>query len=202
MAATATVRTFTKGMVKDLDKSYVSKEQYLEASNFRLTTNAGESTGALENIDGNNIVYNGTPINPYEIMPNGMYICGNVNVRDTIVLFLTNNIGTSPSGGRSMIVRFSVNTATEKIGTVTTVYDDSLNDGTGTLDFSVNNPIKAVVAYESPTIQKVYWTDGYNNIRFCNIVDYLTSDGTIYTGTNTYMSPDKFDFLPVFSPSR
>jgi hypothetical protein len=202
MAAIATVRTFTKGMVKDLDKSYVSKEQYLEANNFRLTTNAGESTGALENIDGNNIVYNGTPINPYEIMPNGMYICGNVNVRDTIVLFLTNNIGTSPSGGRSMIVRFSVNTATEKIGTVTTVYDDSLNDGTGTLDFSVNNPIKAVVAYESPTIQKVYWTDGYNNIRFCNIVDYLTSDGTIYTGTNTYMSPDKFDFLPVFSPSK
>jgi hypothetical protein len=48
------INTFQGGMVKDLDKSLVSKERYLESRNFRLMTSIGESTGALENIEGNN----------------------------------------------------------------------------------------------------------------------------------------------------
>jgi hypothetical protein len=188
----ASVNTFTKGMVQDLDKSYMSKEHYLEARNFRLNTRTGESAGALENIEGNNLMHSVAT----SITPAGYTIIGAVNVRDTMVAFITNNTN-------SRIITFTINTTTETIGSVTTKYDDALNGGVGTLGFNTTYPIKAVAVYESPTIQKVYWTDGYNNVRYCNIVANLTTDGEVYNGgTNTYMSPDKFEFLPKFLPNK
>ena len=50
------VHSFSGGMVKDLDKSLITNDRYLEARNFRLVTstgvnNVGESSGSLENIE-------------------------------------------------------------------------------------------------------------------------------------------------------
>ena len=46
------------------------------------------------------------------------------------------------------------------------------------------------------TYKKIYWCDGYNNMRYANIASYLTTDGLIKSGSNSYFTPDLFEFLP------
>ena len=186
------VHSFSGGMVKDLDKSLITNDRYLEARNFRLVTstgvnNVGESSGSLENIEGNALVISS--------IPNTMHVAGSVYLRDTVVLFLTTNT-TTVVGGRNMIVSFTIDTTTEELNNYTVLYDDNLNASAGELDFSTIYPIRAAAVYEAPNIQKIYWCDGYNNMRYANIASYLTTDGLIKSGSNSYFTPDLFEFLP------
>ena len=237
------IHSFQGGMVKDLDKSLVSKESYLDAHNFRLTTSSGESTGAFENIEGNNniattvapsatlnvgdvyVVVKGTAtyrsvnytlgqyftaitdgtgftgtgslvINANQIAPAGMYVAGHAVLRDWIVLFLTNNTSATPTTGHSMIVKFKVTSSTETVADYSVLYDDTANNTAFRLRFSLANPINAIGTYESETIQKVYWCDNYNNIRYVNIASYLTTDGLVKSGSNYYFPVDLFEFIP------
>jgi len=243
MSAKQAVHTFQMGMVKDLDKSLISKERYLDAHNIRLITSVGESTGGLENIEGNNnistalspcslqtghryIVVKGTatynsvaytlgqiftvlssPIiftgagamvsDLNAFTEDDMYVVGSVTIRDTIVLFLTSNTTTTPTTGHSKIVKFKIDASTESFTDFAVVYDDNLNNSAGYLKFSTAYPIRSVGAYETPTIQKIYWCDGYNNMRYANITDSLTTDKDPYSvGVNYYFQPDLFEFIP------
>lgn len=196
-----TLKNFTGGMNQDLDKGALPKDSYLEARNFRVVTSEGLSSGSLENIQGikvihdswtgDNFNYNGT-----DSIPSGQRICGSVQMRDTIVLFTTSNTGLTPSGGRSIIYKATVNKDTEVLTSLEIVYDDNANNSTGTLNFSIDNRIKAVARYETPDIQKVYWTDTYNHVRYIDIAKYNTTDGLVKTGANFYMEPDLLEFIP------
>jgi hypothetical protein len=95
-----------------------------------------------------------------------------------------------------MIVSFEIDNTTETLSDYTIIYDDNANNSAGTLDFSTANPIRTAAVYEAPDIQKVYWTDGYNNVRYANIVAYLTTDGLIKSSGNSYFSPDLLEFIP------
>lgn len=54
----------------------------------------------------------------------------------------------------------------------------------GNLNFSTQYPIEAIASYENNNIQKIYWTDGYNQPRVINIV------GTIIENLDS-----QFDFV-------
>jgi len=190
MPTKAAVHTFKKGMVKDLDRSLLTSDAYLDANNFRIVTGLGESTGALENIEGNHLMNPGVN----NICPDEYQIAGSCLLRDLLVLFITNETN-------SKILTVTFYELFEEINTVTTIYDDAHNGGTGTLDFSINHPIKAIGRYETPNIQKVYWTDGYNNIRYVDIAKNLTVTGDPYTADD-YMPVSMFEFLPMFTPSK
>lgn len=52
----------------------------------------------------------------------------------------------------------------------------------GHLNFSCDNPIESVVDYENEDIQKIYWVDGRNQLRFLNFADsYLDSHSGMFT---------------------
>jgi len=194
------INTFVGGMRKDIDKSLMSNKTYLDAHNFRIVTTKGSTSGSLENIKGNIVLSTG------DVITSGQRIIGSCEIRDKLVLFTTNNLtpGT-PASGTSKIYVAEINLITEAQTSLTCIYDDNLNAGLGTsdfLNFSVAYPIKAVCRYETPNIQKVYWTDGYNNVRFCDIGKYLTVDGEAYVNPGDYMSVDKFEFLPKFVGSK
>ena len=189
------VNTFIKGMNKDLDKSVMSENSYLNADNFRITTSEGASSGALENIKGNKW------LGVSSELESGQLVCGSVRIRDYIILFTTNNTTTTPSGGRSMLYKLILDKDTETATSLTVLYDDSLNASTGTLNFSIANKIKAVAKYESPSIQKIYWTDGYNNLRYADVAKNLTITGSAYT-SDDYMAPEMFEFLPLFTSTK
>jgi hypothetical protein len=190
----AVVNTFTDGMNKDVDKSMFSNKSYVDAQNFRMITSKGLSTGALETIKGNKLIDTLATAN--------QQIIGSCELRDKIILFTTDNTTAVPIAGRSMILSLEVDLETESLdGVISILYDDSLNTDGSYLLFSTANPIKAIGKYETPNIQKVYWTDGFNNLRYCNIAKNLTTDGTIYV-VNNYMAVDKFEFLPKFDMSK
>lgn len=54
----------------------------------------------------------------------------------------------------------------------------------GNLNFSLDHPIEAINSYENESIQKVYWTDGYNQPRMINIV-----------GDTSKFNDSYFDFI-------
>ena len=247
------INTFIKGMNRDIDKSVISENSYLDAYNFRIVTSEGASSGAFENIKGNKLISgvylisSGTVISGHkyivvkasvtystvlyavgttftgtadptfvgdgkildlsasDMLPDGQLICGAVRVRDYILLFTTNNTTTTPThgAGRSMVHKLVLNKTTESVTSITKIYDDNLNAGVGadTLDFSTANKIKALSKYETTDIQKVYWTDGFNNLRYLNVAVNLTITGAAYSA-NDYMATAMFEFLPVFTPSK
>src|SRR5208337_5215095 len=76
------VNSFLKGMDKDIDLSLMSKESYIDAHNFRLVTSTGNTSMSLETVDGNVLI---------QQVPSGYYIVGYCNVRNILVVFITNN---------------------------------------------------------------------------------------------------------------
>jgi hypothetical protein len=192
------VNTFIKGMVKDIDKSVMSKDSYLDALNFRTVTSEGSSSGAFENIKGNKLISSLYGFND-------LFVCGSVRLRDYVVIFMTTNTGVPVHGvGQNIIFKVYINNTTEEINGIPWIlYNDNTNAGVGTdtLDFSTMYPIKAIARYETPNIQKVYFTDGYNNLRYIDIGKNLTITGEAYL-SNNYMPTSMFEFLPEFIPSK
>ena len=218
----SSINTFIRGMNRDVDKSVLAKDSYLESKNFRIVTSKGSSSAAKENVEGNKLINDtfltstdsilvgstylvvkgsvsyaaitysvgdtfvgvfGTPnftgsgkvlsLSASKMFPDNQYICGAIRLRDYIVVFTTTNTGVPVHGtGRNMIWKLILEKENETLTSLTLLYDDFLNAGAGsdTLDFSLENRIKAVSRYETPNIQKVYWTDGINQPRMINIV--------------------------------
>ncbi len=164
MATKSVTNTFMKGMNKDLDKSVRPKESYLHAENFRVTASDSSTSGALENVKGNTLLTNAV---------SGMII-GAVEARDFLIVFTTSNL--RPAGTvTSKIYAFpiidgEVQPSHSLTGTASFQLYTDLGKSTF-LNFSLQNPIKAVARYETDDVIKVYWTDGYNNVRWVNISD-------------------------------
>lgn len=51
----------------------------------------------------------------------------------------------------------------------------------GDLNFSLEHPLETLVSYESENVQKVYWTDNYNQPRVINIADAMDAKAKNYT---------------------
>lgn len=60
----------------------------------------------------------------------------------------------------------------------------------GNLDFDLEHPIESVVYFETEDIQKIYWVDGKNVLRFMN---FMADDKEIarWTGDNTYFDSNR-----------
>ena len=123
-------------------------------------------------------------------IPADMYVIGGVELRDVIVLFTTNNT-------RSQIYTLSLTgTSSSQLSALTLLYDDEYNIDHSRLMFNVDNRVRAVARYETPNIQKVYWTDGINPLRYLNINKHCTVNGEPYVIPGDYWGIDKFELLP------
>lgn len=156
--------TFT-GMQKDIAISKHPSKYLFDARNIRLTQREDGSTlFAITN-------EKGTEDTELEI--NGIYL-GHCVLNQYLVVF-----SKDVYSGDDHIERFDLSKdPVEK----KSLYDDPLN-------FSLEHPIEAIGSYENEDVQKVYWTDGYNQPRVINIMN--TVDGPEdYAPTDTY-----FDFV-------
>ena len=158
------------GLSSDTSYESATKGIYIEALDIRITTDNGESQGALINVKGNSKYFDlPTAADEPDLTVDGdIVIIGATSIRNTIVLFLADD-----SNENGWIYTFN--------------YDDITKDIIGTLElkfksdklfFSKINPIEALGNYESSCIQKVYWTDYNNFFRSVNLEDpnLLTSD--------------------------
>jgi len=111
----------------------------------------------------------------------GLQIIGWSALRDDIVLFTTND--DTAVGGPGQIWRLVIDPITRNT-TLTLVYNNNIN-------FTILHPIEALARYETAEIQKVYWTDNFNKVRFLNISD-----------SNAFGTPiENLDLLPVIDHS-
>lgn len=129
------------GMQQDVSPSKADGTYLCDAHNIRITAREGSTLLTLTNERG-----------PAEYMtiPNGTYL-GHCILNDYIVIF-------------------TIASDTNYIYRIDTRNDKCVLLYQGHLNFSLEHPIETLAAYENEHIQKVYWTDGYNQPRMINIV--------------------------------
>lgn len=186
-----------KGMNRDLSVSAFNPEFAFENRNLRLATNENNTLMSWVNERGTLNVVVSITINSWASPSTVSYIegipIGTAVINDKLVLFTTNdnasnkdfiyvlqcadtNLSLDPEGNK-MVGRLIYN---------------------GNLNFNTSYPLETLVSYETEHIQKVYWTDGYNQPRVINIVaddDTLAKwNASIGTAVDTF-----FDFVPAIS---
>lgn len=194
MPTEVSTHTFSKGMNQDLHESMVDQQTSYEIKNFHIVSGETTRTGILENIKGNNFIrdltFVSTPGTPVKY-------AGHVCVKDTVIFFVTTNTTSSPNSGTSGMIKVIFDTDNETVSTVSDLYrDDTYCDDGSYLNFSTANKIVAVGRYENESVQKIYWVDGYNRVRYCNIAANLTVSGEVYSGSNKFFPVDRLEFIP------
>ena len=155
-----------KGMQKDISVSKANAEFAFDAMNIRLTAREGNTLLSVTNEKGNKEV----PINTLgeAVIIEGIVI-GKEIINNYLILFTT-SIEESPEY-RDRIYRLEKNT-NEFICTI--LYKGDLN-------FDIEHPIESIGVFENKEIQKVYWIDGKNPVRYINITKtYINKDNSIF----------------------
>jgi hypothetical protein len=164
MANEAIINTFVGGMDLDTDVSLLPPNRYRRAVNFRLASSGSGANMVLEMVLGTELITVPSTITGV--------ILGYCWMRDELVLFTSTN----------RIYVFTFNSTFTDVTTIRLAYENL------DLDFNVLYPIKAIARYESEDIQKIYWTDNLNPVRFANIAVSNTALATL--------TVDQLEFIP------
>jgi hypothetical protein len=186
-------------MDQDSSKNKYDNSHYYEAYNIRTITQGGLSSGAIENVLGNLRRVN---LLTTTLVENNNRIVGHTLMRDDLILFTTNNTGTPDAVSEDRIWKIPIATIDALAGAGSLTLDPAyVQSGghlvyTGHLGFSTLNKIRAVARYESATVQKVYWVDGYNNLRHLNTVYNAQTNDLVN------LDSDKLEVISNFSVTR
>lgn len=170
------------GLNQDESKSKHPLQYYYDAKNIRIVNTTEQSNKSITNEKGNEFIlelpnitinssdnsinYNDTKIiftntsdnellhSTLPLTSNSQKIIGHTVTRDTIILLTTDDNGF------------------DCIWEITEVFTNKFELNLlycRNLNFSSSNPIQVVFNYENENIQKIYWVDGINQLRFLNI---------------------------------
>jgi hypothetical protein len=176
-------------MNQDLDDRLIPQGEYRSAQNVAISRSQGEDVGALENIEGNNIITNSS-LSSYENLDViGYYVDPSEN---NVYYFLTDYVDSSnngidnfaPSSANCFIYRFN-NTGN---GTFTKLVEGYF------LNFSKNSPIYGVSIIEN----LLFFTDYRNQPRKINVnkaandISYYQTEDQISVAKYAPYEPIKF----------
>lgn len=187
----------TKGMNRDISVSAFSPEFSFENMNLRLSTNDDNTTLSLVNEKGQKPVTI-TGITPSDTTPSGCPI-GTAIIDHKLILFTTDADSSKSDVPPDHIYKITFETDTD--GSVQAKCTNFFN---GKLNFSTKHPLETLVSFESTEIEKVYWTDGYNQPRVINVAkDKVYGIKPGYSDVNYISFPEiysYFDFTPGVLP--
>lgn len=173
------INDYKDGLNKDFNAESFPSTAYEDAHNIRVFTDGdGASLGAVQNVSGNKLIADISTLIPG--IPLGVGIIGMCQLRDSIVLFLTDSSDQEGGHGYIVEVDFNFQTTDESQTSATLIYDDE------NLHFSKLFPIEAIGMFENPNFERVYFSDYQNSTKSINI-----RDGQI----NTY-DPSSLNFFP------
>lgn len=175
-------------MTTDVGYDKVPADAYIDAKDIRVTTANGESNGSWTNRKGNvqsfTIPLLGTFFDPTQ--PNGLpvlnwtavnpEIIDYCTIRNRIILFVADD---SDTKGWIYDVQYDETTLDITPGSPNLVYYN------GAFNFKKKFPSESIGRYESPGIQRVYWTDYNNNLRSVNL-----------EGDLSQLQPGQIDVFP------
>lgn len=170
---------YIAGMDQDTAVNKRNPASYLLATNFRILTTDGVSTGSLETEKGHTLSFK-LPELPAQTLSDGTVIpaqsnlkfVGSTSMVNKLILFSTSDTSINPNSyGQIWVCEFD-----ESTNSIQGLIGDSLSPSVhlkynNKVNFSTEYRIKAVARYESSKIQRVYWTDFYNSVRVLNIAD-------------------------------
>lgn len=160
-----------QGMNRDLSISKSGESAAYENHNIRILATDHDTTLSVTNERGNKEI----PLDDIE----GILIGWNV-LNEYVIIFTTEKHEDGDEGvDRIYRVKYNDDGTFELV----CLYS-------GDLDFDAKHPIESVVYYETEKIQKIYWVDGKNVLRFMNFVadsDEMAawSDGTYFDSNRT-----------------
>ena len=168
-----------KGMNKDASASSFSPEFAFENRNIRLATNDGNTMMSWVNEKGTrnlSLHIDTTPWYSWHSYTSKIqgHPIGTAVINHKLVLFT---------------VKWDVDSDDEEYfdGIYVLEYSGDTYDligkrlFSGDLNFSLEHPLETLVSYESENVQKVYWTDNYNQPRVINIADAMDTKAKNYT---------------------
>lgn len=169
-----------KGMTRDISISKQNNEFAYENFNIRITPRDHDTLLTVTNERGNSkiTVFNEDNIeegNQEFTFPEILLGYGVLN--EYLILFFTTEEGPK----KDSIYRIKYNNKDNK-WYLKLLY-------AGNLNFDYAHPIETITYYESEQIQKIYWTDGYNQPRMMN----FAADDKIIKGNDT-----QFDFITTY----
>ena len=167
------------GLQQDITSSQYQPNFYFDGRNVRINSTDSQSTNSITNERGNSLIltipvpvinyqtkvisyndkilkYNNDEID-YNSQSVDQVIIGHSNSRKYLILFTTDN------NGFDCVWKVDYETYD-----ITLLYLRDLN-------FSINNPIQTINNFENKNIDKVYWVDGVNQMRFINIEHSIES---------------------------
>ena len=171
----------TKGMNRDLSVSAFNPEFSFENINLRLSTNEGNTLMSWVNEKGTapitlvNEKWNPTDRNTTGITSIVGTPIGTAVINSQLVIFTHSEDGDYKD--HIYVLKYKEDDNTKML--CKELFHGDLN-------FSTEYPLETLVSYESELIQKVYWVDGRNQMRFINIVtgiDKYYKNGTPIDGS-------------------
>lgn len=172
------------GANQDISKSKHSNEFYFDAQHIKILSTDGQTTGNVTNEKGNVLKVDFPNITIDIANKNIKYGTNNLQYttdeidRQVSNKVLNRNISDfkiiSNTVTRDSLILFTKSDRADCIWEVEGILneDDDYNLKllyVRSLNFSIDNPIQSIFNYENKNIQKVYWVDGINQLRFLNI---------------------------------
>lgn len=150
------INTFIKGLDMDTNVNSYSNQSYPYALNMRILSDGTFESGTLTNMEDKKLMLQ---------IPTGETVVGVSNLRDNIIIFTK----TSSTVGKIYKV-----TSTDLLAANTVTLGASHLLASKSFNFGDN--VQIVARYETPSIQKIYWVDGVNPLRFANIANDISGE--------------------------
>ena len=172
----------TKGMNRDMSVSAFNPEFAFENVNLRLATNEGNTMMSWVNERGTKKLKLHIDTEPW-------------SDTETIDKYV-NELNGNPLGAAVLNHKLVIFTTGSGYDCIYVLEKSNVTDWDfigkqlykGHLGFNLGYPIETLVSYESENIQKVYWTDNYNQPRMINIASYMDAKAEHYNDIS-------FDFV-------
>lgn len=199
----------TKGMNRDISASAFSAEFAFENVNLRLATNEGNTMMSWVNEKGTKEIEVTSIIQAWdneeapkikeettnddgdtveiEVVKLLGTTIGTAVINHQLVLFTTDEAASS-TPDRIYVLSYSDEAQTKM--TAKLVFQGNLN-------FKVEFPLETMVAFEASYVQKVYWTDNYNQPRLINIA--ASQEKCVKWNAHPEELSYYFDFVPSFT---
>lgn len=164
-----------KGMLQDLNKSSFNNEYYFEGKNIRILATDSQTSGNITNEKGNDLILT---------IPNPVinYSLKTITYDNKVLNFNNDeisNLSPNQSGDQKIIGHgitkdYVIIISTDNNG-FDCVWKINRNDYDITLiylrnlELSENYPVQIINNFENKNIDKIYWVDAKNQMRFLNI---------------------------------
>jgi hypothetical protein len=149
-----------KGLNTDSSYETLQEGFYIDALDVRITTDKGESMGAVTNIKGNSLYFQLPTTDPDLTIQGQLEIIGAAHIRQEIIIFLADDSDTN-----GWIYKFTYDDINKTFQGLNLVYKNAA------LNFSKDFPIEALGRFERSITKRVYFTDYNNPLRAINIED-------------------------------